>query len=428
MNVRVVYCNHHTAGLEVRERLAFSSPESLRRAYDELRHRFPRSEHVVLSTCNRIEVYTAQEDPRDAPTQIQLAEFFSDFHHVPVAEFLDDLLEQQGPEAVRHLFEVASSVDSMVLGESQIVNQIKSAYELSMQTEANGPLINALFQRALTVSSRVRTETKLSSGRVSIASVAVGEFGKGIFDRFDDKTVLVIGAGEMATETLTYLRDEGVKRIMVCNRNRERAQRLAEEFSGEAQDWDRLEQCLRLADVIVSTTGAAQPIVTRTMIHSIRRQTGPKPLFILDLGAPRDFEPGIGEIDDGLFLYDIDDLEATCEANRSRRAEEVLKARHIIDEETSRFMQDIYHKATGPIVKRLREHWEEISRQELELLFRKLPELEDQERLAIEKSISRIVNKLLHPPLETLHQEARSGTPHGMIDAIKRLFHLRDEN
>jgi len=428
MNVQVVFCNHHSANLSVRERLAFSSQESLLRAYDELQQRFPRSEHVVISTCNRIEVYTAQENPADAPTHIQLAEFFADFHHVPLEEFLDELLERQGPEAVRHLFEVASSIDSMVLGESQIVNQIKSAYELAMQTEANGPLTNALFQRALTVSSRVRTETRLSNGRVSIASVAVGEFGKQIFDRFDDKTVLVIGAGEMATETLMYLRDEGVKKILVCNRNVERAQRLANEFSGEAQNWEMLRNCLHRADVIVSTTGAPLPVVTSTMMHDIRRQTGPKPLFILDLGAPRDFEPGIGDLDDDVFLYDLDDLESTCERNRGKRAEEVLKARSIIDEETSRFMQDIYHKATGPVVKRLREHWEEISRQELELLFRKLPELEERERLAIDKSISRIVNKLLHPPLETLHNEARTGTPHGMIDAIKRLFHLRDEN
>jgi len=428
MNVQVVYCNHHTANLEIRERLAFSSPDSLRRAYDELRQRFPRSEHVLVSTCNRIEVYTAQEDPADTPTSAQVAEFFADFHHVPLTDFLDDLLEQQGPEAVRHLFEVASSIDSMVLGESQIVNQIKAAYELSMQTEANGPLINALFQRALTVSSRVRTETKLSSGRVSIASVAVGEFGKGIFDRFDDKTVLVIGAGEMATETLMYLRDEGVKRILVCNRNLERAHRLAGEFSGEAVSWNQLEDCLRRADVIVSTTGAELPVVTKEMMKTIRRHTGPRPLFILDLGAPRDFEPGIGELDDAVFLYDIDDLEATCERNRGKRAEEVLKAQNIIEEETQRFMQDLHHQATGPIVKRLREHWEETSRQELEILFRKLPDLEETERLAIEKTISRIVNKLLHPPLETLHQEARTGTPHGMIDAIKRLFHLRDEN
>jgi len=427
MNVQVVYCNHHSAALALREKLAFPSQEVLVRAYDELRTRFPRSEHVVISTCNRIEVYSAQEDPADAPTHTQLAEFFSDFHHIPVGEFFDDLLERHGPEAVRHLFEVASSIDSMVLGESQIVNQIKEAYDLSTQTEANGPLTNALFQRALTVSSRVRTETKLSSGRVSIASVAVGEFGKSIFDRFDDKTVLVIGAGEMARETLMYLQDEGVKRIIVCNRSIERAESLAMEFAGEAESWEQLHSCLARADVIVSTTGAQLPIVSRELMKSIRKQTGPKPLFVLDLGAPRDFEPRIGVLDDGIFLYDIDDLEATCEQNRRARAQEVLKARSIIDDETERFMHDVYHKATGPVVKRLRDHWDEISRQELEILFRKLPDLEERERSAIEKSINRIVNKLLHPPLETLRDEAKSGTPHGMLDAIKRLFHLQDD-
>lgn len=426
MNVQVVYCNHQTADLTVRERLAFPSEAHLIRAYDELRHRFPKSEHVVVSTCNRVELYTAQEDPADAPTHAQLAEFFADFHHIPVGEFFNDLLEYQGPDAVRHLFEVASSIDSMVLGESQIVSQIKAAYELAMASEANGPLTNALFQRAMAVSGRVRTETKLSEGRVSIASVAVGDFGKSIFDHFHDKTVLIIGAGEMASETLTYLKDEGVKRILVCNRSRERAQKLAEEFSGEAQPWETLDHWLAEADVIVSTTGADEPVIRADRFRPIRRKTGPKPVFILDLGAPRDFEPAVGNLDDGIFLYDIDDLEATCERNRKARIHEIARARAIIKEETEHFMHDIYHKATGPIVKRLREHWHEISRQELDVLYRKLPELEDREREAIGRTIERIVNKLLHPPLEAIRDEARSGTPHGLIETLKRLFHLRD--
>ncbi|MCA8997707.1 MAG: glutamyl-tRNA reductase [Planctomycetaceae bacterium] len=424
MNVQVVYCNHQSANLSIRERLAFPNKDVLTRAYEELRSRFPQSEHVVVSTCNRVELYIAQEDPDDAPTHAQLAEFFADFHQVPIVEFFDDLLECQGPQAVRHLFEVASSLDSMVLGESQIVNQIKAAYEFSMETNANGPLTNTLFQRAIEVSKRVRTETKLSEGKVSIASVAVGEFGKSIFSKFDDKTVLILGAGEMALETLTYLKGEGVKRILVCNRSLDRAQKLAEEYDGQARSWEDLDACLSQADVIVSTTGASQPVITASKFREIRRKTGPRPTFILDLGAPRDFESGVGEIDDGVFLYDIDDLEATCERNRQRRTVEIAKARAIIDEETTRFMQDVYHKATGPIVKRLREHWHDISRQELEILYRKLPDLGDREREVIEKSIYRIVNKLLHPPLETLRDEARQGPPHGMIATLKRLFHL----
>lgn len=426
MNVQVVYCNHHTADLAIRERLAFSSEEQTLRAYQELKARFPQSEHVVVSTCNRIELYSAQEDPDAKPTHLELARFFSEFHRLPLDEFMNDLLEQGGPAAVRHLFEVTSSIDSMVLGENQIVNQIKSAYELAQKGDANGPLTNMLFQRALEVSARVRRETTLSEGRISIASVAVGEFGRSIFSSFADKTVLVLGAGEMAEETLRYLTHEGVARIIVCNRSQERAERLAREFAGESHPWEQLDILLADADVIVSTTGASQPVIDRERFEKVRAKTGEKPVFILDLGAPRDFEPAVAEIDDGVFLYDIDDLEATCERNRRERHREIERAQAIIDEETARFTQDLHHKATGPVIKRLREHWHDISREELELLYRKLPDLDEREREAIQKTIERIVNKLLHPPLETLREEAREGTPHGLLDAIRRLFHLSD--
>jgi len=426
MHLQVVYCNHHTADLAVRERLAFADAGQLTRAYADLRERFPDCESVVISTCNRVELYTAQESAESAPTHIELARFFADFHGVPLDDFFDDLLEKTGPEAVRHLFQVAASIDSMVLGESEIVGQIKQAYDTSRNSDANGPLTNALFERALSVSKRVRTETKLSEGRVSVASVAVGEFGKSIFDHFTDKTVLIIGAGDMAEETVRYLKNEGVGRIVVCNRSTDRAERLANEIGGEAVSWDRLDACLADADVIVSTTGATEPIVDARRFVAARSKTGEKSVFILDLGAPRDFDPAVGELDEGVFLYDIDDLEATCDRNRRARAKEIERAHAIIEEETSRFLHDIHHKATGPIIQRLREHWHDISRSELEQLYRKLPDLEERERQQIERSIERIVNKLLHPPLETLREEARAGTPHGLLDAIARLFHLRD--
>jgi glutamyl-tRNA reductase len=381
---------------------------------------------VVVSTCNRVELYAAQEDPADAPSSTDLAQFFSEFHQIPLTDFFDDLLEQSGPDAVRHLFEVACSIDSMVLGESQIVSQVKQAYDRATRSNANGPLTNALFQRALQVSARVRSETKLSEGRVSIASVAVGEFGKSIFDRFSDKTVLVIGAGEMAEETLRYLQDEGVGRVFVCNRNAERGRQLALAFQGEHRPFAELDQWMAAADIIVSATGASAPIVTRERFAALRKKTGQRPLFILDLGAPRDFAPGVGEVDDEVFLYDIDDLETTCERNRKLRADEIRKAQAIIEEETSAFMHDVYHKATGPIVRRLREEWHSISRSEMDQLFRKLPHVHEADRAAIERCVERIVNKLLHPPLQTIRDEAREGTPHGLLDAIRRLFHLRD--
>jgi glutamyl-tRNA reductase len=426
MNLQVTYCNHKSANLSVRERLAISTEGDLRRAYAELKQRFPRSESVVLSTCNRVEVYTAQENPGDAPTQQDVARFFAEFHNVPLTDFFDELLEQSGPDAVRHLFEVAGSIDSLVLGESQIVNQVKSAYEQASASRANGPLTNALFQRALQVSARIRRETKLAEGRVSIASVAVGEFGRSIFDRFTDKTVLVIGSGEMAEETLRYLADEGVGRMYVCNRSLPRAQELAGRFHGEARPWEELPQWLGEADIVVAATGATQPVVTRSQMADVRRKTGERPLFILDLGAPRDFEPGIADLDDGVFLYNVDDLTATCERNRRLRIDEIRQAHTIIDEETADFMQAVYHQATGPIVKRLREEWHTIGRGEIDQLFQKLPHLQGAERAAIERCVERIVNKLLHPPLQTIRDEAREGTPHSLLDAIRRLFHLGD--
>ncbi len=424
MIVQVVYCNHHTAALQLREKLAFASEEELNRAYGKLRLDFPDSELVLLSTCNRVELYTAQEEDKHPPTHEQIMLFLSDFHQIPREQFAGQLLAETGEEAVRHLFRVASSVDSMVLGEPQIVNQVKEAYRVAQLNDACGPLTHALFQGAIRVSGRVRSETKLSEGRVSIASVAVGEFGKGIFERFDDKTVLIIGAGEMAEETLRYLKDEGVGRILIVNRSRERGEKLAAEWGGTVVPWDELDRAMAEADVIVSTTGSDRPIVDRARFEAVRRVTKEKPVFILDLGAPRDFEHAVGDLDDNVFLYDIDDLEATCEQNRKVRAREIERADGIIAEETNRFLHEIFHQATGPIIKRLREEWHEVREAEVERLFSKLSHLDPKDRDQIERSIERIVNKLLHPPLETLRLEAKQGTPHGLLDALKRLFHL----
>jgi glutamyl-tRNA reductase len=426
MNVQVVYCNHQTARLDVREKLAFATSDQLERAYQELHNSFPASELVIISTCNRVEVYTSQEDPEETPTRQQIAQFFADFHRVELNQFLGDLLEKTGPDAVQHLFEVVSSLDSMVLGEPQIVNQVKDAYHIAQENDACGPLTHALFQGAIRVSGRVRNETKLSEGRVSIASVAVGDFARSIFDRFDDKTVLIIGAGEMAEETLRYLKDEGVGRILVVNRSSQRAEDLASEWGGVPKPYGELERWMAEADVIVSTTGSERPIIDVNRFAEVRNISGEKPVFILDLGAPRDFEPAVGDFDDDVFLYDIDDLEATCAENRKARTKEIKKAQQIISEETERFMHDVYHRATGPIIKRLREEWHDIRKQEMDLLRKKLSHVEETDLQAMERSIERVVNKLLHPPLEALREEAKAGTPHGLLDALKRLFHLRD--
>jgi glutamyl-tRNA reductase len=427
MNVLVVSCNHHKAGVQLRERLAFSSTDLLNNAYAQWREQHPNAEIVVLSTCNRVEIYAADERAEDGVSFDDITRFISQFHDVPTDEFVESVLAHSGTAAVEHLFEVACSIDSMVLGEPQIVNQVKEAYRVAQENDACGPLTNVLFQHALKVSAQVRTETGLADGRVSIASVAVGDFGKSIFSRFDNKTVLVIGAGEMAEETLTYLQSEGVKRIVIINRSRERAERLAAQFKGEVADFSSLDDWLSKADVIVSTTGASQTLITRERFATARAKSSRHPVFILDLAAPRDFEPAAGRVDDNVFLYDIDALEETCNRNRRAREAEVQKAKDIIVAQTQTFMQEIYHRATGPVIHRLREHWNEISRAELDRLYRKLPNLDGDQRQAIEATIQRIVNKLLHPPLEALKDEARGGTPEGLLHAIRRLFLGKDK-
>ncbi len=424
MNLQVVYCNHQSANLAVRERLGFSRDE-MPRAYAALRRAFPDAECVVLSTCNRIEVYTAQEDPERGPSSQDVARFFADFHRLPLTEFFDDLLEQRGPDVVRHLFQVASSLDSMVLGEPQIVAQVKEAYALAQDNAASGPLTNALFQRALNVAKRVRTETALAEGRVSIASVAVGDFGRRIFDRFDDKTVLVVGAGEMAGETLRYLKSEGAQKVLITNRTREKADELAAECGGAVRPFEELDRSLAEADIIVSTTGSSPPLVSRERFRRVRGERGGKPVFILDLGVPRDFEPGVSDLDEEVYLFCIDDLVAVCNENRSVRSREVEKALVIVEQETDKFMGEMWHRATGPIIKRLREHHHGVVGEELARLFARLPHLE-KDRAEIERSFEQLVNKLLHPPLEVLRDEAREGTPHGLMNALKRLFRLHD--
>ncbi|MBV07716.1 glutamyl-tRNA reductase [Rubinisphaera sp.] len=427
MNLRVVYCNHETAGLEIRERLAFSSEERLRLAYMDLRVRFPKTEIVIVSTCNRVELYFGAEDRGQLPEQESIARFLSEFHEVPLDDFINELRSDTEISAVRHLFLVASSLDSMVLGEAQIVNQIKQSYQRAADYDAVGPITHHLFQAAMKFASQVRTETKLSEGRISIASVAVGEFGKSIFERFSDKTVLVLGAGEMAEETLRYLKEEGVEKIVIANRNLQRGEDLAGRWGGIAIPFMEWESRLSEFDVIVSATGATEPIINKQRFAELRSQPDcQQTLFILDLGAPRDFAPEIARTDDNVFLYDISDLEQTCQQNRKARAREVKKAELLLDEATNHFMHAFYHRATGPVVQQLRETWHAIGKEELDRLYKKMEHVSEEDKQQIEQTISRIVNKLLHPPLENIKHHSREGTPHTLLETVKQLFGLSD--
>ena len=424
MKLQIVGCSHHTAPIDVRERLAFS-PEQTRDALARLRQRFPGAESVLVSTCNRVEVFTAAEEPAVCPTHHEIADFLAEFHGLDGMEIFNVLLEHTGEDAVRHLFMVASSLDSMVVGEAQILSQVKQAYELARTADSVGPLTNSVFQSALRVAKRVANETAINQRRVSIPSVAVADFARQIYERFDDKKVLVIGAGETGEETLRYLISEGARDIVVVNRSAERAQDLAQRFGGIARSWSDLHQLLVDADLVISTTGASEPIVTVDSYQPIQHARHQRPLFVLDLAVPRDFEPAIGDLL-GVYLYSIDDLQEACQANRRAREKEWPKAEKIIEAETARFMADLHHRATGPTVRRLKAQADEVRADELNRLFNKLGNVDDRTRDEIARSFDRLVNKLLHPPLESLRDEAKTGSPHGLIDALKRLFQLTD--
>lgn len=424
MTVRLVGCSHHKSPVAVRERLAFSA-DAAEAALDRLRARYPMAEAVVLSTCNRVEIYTAVDRPDASPTPREIAQFLAEFHGLHFDELFDVLVERSGGDAVLHLFSVAAGLDSMVLGEPQILSQVKSAYELAQKHEAAGPVTHAVFQAAMKAAKRVATETKLAKARVSIPSVAIADFARQIFESFDDKRVLVIGAGEMADETLRYLRTEGAKRFVVINRSRERADKLAAEFNAQVATWDRLHEELVAADLVISTTGAKEPILRGEEFTAIEAARYQRPLFILDLAVPRDIDPAIGEFL-GVYLYSLDDLQATCAENLKKREKEIPQALGILREEADLFMADLNRRATGPIIARLREGWQQPKDEELRRLLNRLPQLDEAAKAEIAQSFDRLVNKLLHPPLESLRDESKHGIPHTLLEAMRKLFQLKD--
>jgi glutamyl-tRNA reductase len=424
MKLHVVGCSHHQSSIETRERLAFNR-EQVRDALSLLRRRYPESEAVLLSTCNRVELYCAAEQDDRCPTHRDVANFLAEFHGLDAVQVFNELFERSGEDAVRHLFAVAASLDSMVVGEAQILSQVKQAYEQATAGHATGPLTHSVFQAAMRVAKRVATDTAINQKRVSIPSVAVADFAKQLFERFDDKKVLVIGAGEMGKETLRYLIEEGAVDITVVNRDRERAERLAREVAGHAVPWEQLHALLVAADLIISTTGSSEPIVKAESFGQVVHERAQRTLFVLDLAVPRDFEPRIGEFA-GVYLYSIDDLRLACDANRGEREKEWPKAQRIIDDETTQFMIELNHRATAPTIRRLKAQANEIKLDELSRLFNKLSSLDHRSRTEIERAFDRLVNKLLHPPLESLRDEAGHGTTEGLLEALRRLFQIRD--
>ncbi|NCA11234.1 glutamyl-tRNA reductase [bacterium] len=424
MTLAFVGGTHRTVPLALRERLAFSA-EQAAEALRRFRDRFPGREVVLLSTCNRVELYAAGEEAAVPPPAEQLVSFLAECRGIEASVLASVLARESDEAVVRHLFSVASGLDSMVLGEPQIVAQVKQAWALAQRQETTGPLTGGMFQAALRTAKRVASETALGRERLSIPSVAVADFARGVFERFDDKRVLVLGAGKMAHETLRYLREAGARDIVVVNRTAARADRLAAGLGGRPGRFADLVAELAAADLVVSTTGASEPVVTADIFTRAEVAREGRPLVVLDLAVPRDFDPAIG-MRPGVWLYSIDDLGAACEANRRSRQREMPAALAIVDEEARRFMGDLHHRSTTPVIEQLRAGWSETGDAELDRLFRRLPGLDDAARAEIRQAFERYAAKLLHSPLTSLRNESRSGPPHGLLDALKRLFDLKE--
>ena len=325
MKLQVTGCSHHQSSVAVREQLAFT-PAQAREALGEFRQQFPESEAVLLSTCNRVEIYLAAENAVACPSHHDVVSFLAEFHGVAESEIFDDLFERTGEDAIRHLFMVSASLDSMVLGEAQILSQVKQAFFLAQDGNTAGPLTHLAFDTANRVAKRVQNETAIHRRRVSIPSVAIADYASRLFETFANKRVVVLGAGEMGEETLRYLVDEGANDITIVNRHRGRAEGLAKEFDGRVADWEQLETELTSADLVISTTGAREAVVTKDMFRRIERHRNQQAMFVLDLAVPRDFEAEIDRFSN-VYLYSLDDLAKVCEKKQTRPRKGMAQSR-----------------------------------------------------------------------------------------------------
>jgi glutamyl-tRNA reductase len=423
VTVQVIGCSHRTAPVEVRERLAFA-PEKLEAALDDLAARYG-CEAVILSTCNRVEMYLARSDPSAPIDPGLLTEFLGETHSLPVEGLKPCLFTFQDADAARHLFRVASSLDSMIVGEGQIAGQVKRAYELAQEHGSVGPALHSLFQQAHQVAKRVRSETGIARGHVSVSSAAV-EYVRQVFDHFGDKTILVIGAGKMGEMTLRHLRQLQPQRIWVTNRSPEKAQTVAAGCGGTAILWEQLDQALAGADIVLSTTGAPEPIMTQQRFEGIRRRRTAGPVVILDIAVPRDFDPRIHD-GDRTCLFNIDDLKRIREQTLAERARCLGPAEAIVEDELRRFLKDWSRRRHAPVIARLTKDLES-KRQAIvaQLIGRLNGRLSNEDQATIEGAFRLLQNQFLHGPLSALADEPHEEGKHTLVDAFRKLFRLQD--
>ncbi len=419
MHLLLVGASHRTAPVELRERLDFTS-RGLDHAVRTLVARPSAAEAVVVSTCNRAELYVVCQDPLGAADDLRA--FFSEFHQMSVDEIGPHLYTHHDDDAVRHLFRVSSGLDSLVVGEPQILGQIKEAYSVATATNSAGPLLNRLFHWAFGVGKRVRSETALAEGAVSVSFAAVS-LARKIFGNLAGRRVLVVGAGEMGKLTALHLKAQRVASVVIISRTLAHAQELADGVGGDVAPWDSLPQALLDSDIVITVTGSPKPILSKAQIKAAMPASRTRPLFLIDIAVPRDVDPRAAEIEQ-VFLYNIDDLQAIVRENLERRGVEVIRAEQIVDEEVHRFSNWHKSREAVPTIVALRQRFETIRKGELERLEPKLAALTPDARARIEEITRLIVEKLLLHPTEQLKTAGDSHLVSQYIAALNRLFSL----
>jgi glutamyl-tRNA reductase len=419
MPLFVTGLSHRTAPVEVRERLAVEE-DKLREMLRDIQATGTVGEAVILSTCNRVEVYGVAEVPGEA--RAIAVRQLCQYRGVEPASLEPYLYTHLEGEAVRHAFRVAASLDSMVVGEPQILGQVKDAFALAQTCTTVGPVLQPLFAQAFAVAKRVRTETEIGRHAVSVSFAAV-ELAKKIFDGLGGRAVLLMGAGEMGELAARHLVEQGACPIYVVNRTWPRAQELARSLSGTALPWTDLETALAAVDIAITSTGSPEPLVGRETVGRIMHGRRGRPLFFIDIAVPRDVEPAVGELDD-VYCYDIDDLKQVVDANLRERAREAGRAETLVEREVAKFLARLGDLEVVPTIVSLRERLDSIRVSEVRKALARLPEASPDTREVIEALSAAIVNKILHAPISKLRESSRAGRGRSLMVLVHELFGL----
>lgn len=419
--------SHHIAPVDFREKLAFSE-QQLIESLNNLRDSYHLQEAVILSTCNRVEVYAVANSQliSESPAKT-LLDFLSHYHRIGIDSLKKWSYLHQNLESIQHLFRVTSSLDSMIVGESQILGQVKEAYDISRSAGGSGTILNRLFAKAFSVGKRIRTETTIATGAVSISYAAV-ELAKKIFNTLEDKTVAIIGAGEMSELTAKHLVANGVSKVIVANRTYDRAVSVAEKFKGIPVSYQENLNFLIDADIVITSTDAPHYLIERKPLAEIMRKRKHRYMFLIDIAVPRDIDPDISKINHA-FLYNIDDLEAVVASNLKGRQQEATRAEQIVSEEAHRFHDQLQILEVNPTIKALHQQFQDIADLELRSCFDKTG-LSNTQEAAISSMTQAIVKKLLHHPVKNLRHAVNDGNAdHSQfVHALQELFALNEIN